>query len=82
MQPLARFPLDAAHVIFGYFNDYVQWDWGCIFTGEGPMFERPLRRKRNLCINGSRSWRRMRYVMDAVQIRKALDNQVIDWFLR
>jgi uroporphyrinogen decarboxylase len=79
LQPLARFPLDAAILFSDILTIPDAMGLGLYFAeGEGPRFERPLREEwevRDLRVpdpNGS-----LRYVMDAVaQIRGALDNEV------
>jgi uroporphyrinogen decarboxylase len=79
LQPLARFPLDAAILFSDILTIPDAMGLGLYFsTGEGPRFERPLREEweiRGLTVPDPNT--HLRYVMDAVsQIRKALDNQV------
>lgn len=79
MQPLARYPLDAAILFSDILTIPDAMGLGLYFTeGEGPKFERPLREEweiRSLTIPDPAV--HLRYVMDAVsQIRKTLDNQV------
>jgi uroporphyrinogen decarboxylase len=79
LQPLARFPLDAAILFSDILTIPDAMGLGLYFAeGEGPRFERPLREEwevRDLSVpdpTGS-----LRYVMDAVvQIRRALNNAV------
>tara|TARA_R110002073_G_scaffold55010_10_gene141295 strand:- start:418 stop:1479 length:1062 start_codon:yes stop_codon:yes gene_type:complete len=79
MQPLARFPLDAAILFSDILTIPDAMGLGLYFAeGEGPMFERPLREEseiRSLPVPDPNT--HLRYVMDAVsQIRSTLDNQV------
>ena len=79
MQPLARFPLDAAILFSDILTIPDAMGLGLYFAeGEGPKFERPLREEweiRALAVPDPAA--HLRYVMDAVsQIRKALDNSV------
>ncbi|MBZ0092375.1 MAG: uroporphyrinogen decarboxylase [Burkholderiales bacterium] len=79
LQPLARFPLDAAILFSDILTIPDAMGLGLYFSqGEGPKFERPLRDEweiRDLSIPDPDT--HLRYVIDAVvQIRKALDNQV------
>ncbi len=79
MQPLARFPLDAAILFSDILTVPDAMGLGLYFAeGEGPRFERPLRDE--WAINDLTPidpWGNLRYVMDAVsQIRKALANEV------
>jgi uroporphyrinogen decarboxylase len=79
LQPLARFPLDAAILFSDILTIPDAMGLGLYFAdGEGPKFERPLREEweiRDLTVPDPGV--HLRYVMDAVsQIRKALDNQV------
>ncbi len=79
LQPLARFPLDAAILFSDILTIPDAMGLGLYFAeGEGPRFERPLREEwevRDLSVpdpNGN-----LRYVMDAVaQIRRALNSEV------
>lgn len=79
LQPLARFPLDAAILFSDILTIPDAMGLGLYFSqGEGPKFERPLRNEweiRDLAAPDPGT--HLRYVLDAVsQIRKALDNQV------
>lgn len=79
LQPLARFPLDAAILFSDILTIPDAMGLGLYFAaGEGPKFERPLREEweiRDLTVPDPDT--HLRYVMDAVtQIRKALNNQV------
>lgn len=79
LQPLARFPLDAAILFSDILTIPDAMGLGLYFAdGEGPKFERPLREEweiRDLTVPDPGV--HLRYVMDAVsQIRKALDNRV------
>ncbi len=79
LQPLARFPLDAAILFSDILTIPDAMGLGLSFAeGEGPRFERPLRDEREI-----RNLRvpdpdvHLRYVLDAVsQIRTALDGEV------
>ena len=79
LQPLARYPLDAAILFSDILTIPDAMGLGLYFTeGEGPRFRRPLREEweiRNL--DAVDPYAHLRYVIDAVsQIRKALDNEV------
>jgi len=79
LQPLARYPLDAAILFSDILTVPDAMGMGLYFAeGEGPKFERPLRNEwevRNLFVPDPAE--HLRYVLDAVaQIRKALDNRV------
>jgi uroporphyrinogen decarboxylase len=79
LQPLARFPLDAAILFSDILTIPDAMGLGLYFSaGEGPKFERPLREEweiRSLEVPDPDV--HLRYVMDAVsQIRRALDGQV------
>jgi uroporphyrinogen decarboxylase len=79
LQPLARFPLDAAILFSDILTIPDAMGLGLSFVeGEGPVFERPLRDEweiRNLIVPDPGE--HLRYVLDAVaQIRKALANEV------
>ncbi len=79
LQPLARFPLDAAILFSDILTIPDAMGLGLYFAeGEGPKFERPLREEweiRNLTVPDIDA--ELRYVTDAVsQIRKALDGSV------
>ncbi len=79
LQPLARFPLDAAILFSDILTIPDAMGLGLYFVeGEGPRFRRPLREEweiRNLDVVDPAA--HLGYVLDAVsQIRKALDNEV------
>jgi uroporphyrinogen decarboxylase len=79
LQPLARFPLDAAILFSDILTVPDAMGLGLYFSaGEGPHFERPLRGERDirdLAVPDPNA--ELAYVMAAVsQIRKALDNTV------
>jgi len=79
LQPLARFPLDAAILFSDILTVPDAMGLGLYFAqGEGPKFERPLRNEweiRDLAVPDPDT--HLRYVIDAVtQIRKALDGSV------
>jgi len=79
LQPLARFPLDAAILFSDILTVPDAMGLGLYFSqGEGPKFERPLRNEweiRDLSVPDPDT--HLRYVIDAVaQIRKALDGSV------
>ncbi|MDP1559319.1 MAG: uroporphyrinogen decarboxylase [Nitrosomonas sp.] len=79
MQPLARFPLDAAILFSDILTIPDAMGLGLYFSeGEGPQFERPLREENEIrALKVPDPNTDLRYVMDAVsQIRKTLDNQV------
>lgn len=79
MQPLARFPLDAAILFSDILTIPDAMGLGLYFAeGEGPKFERPLREEWEIrALTVPDPGVHLRYVMDAVaQIRKTLDNQV------
>jgi len=79
LQPLARFPLDAAILFSDILTIPDAMGLGLYFAeGEGPRFERPLREEweiRDLSVPDPSI--HLRYVLDAVsQIRRALDGEV------
>jgi uroporphyrinogen decarboxylase len=79
LQPLARFPLDAAILFSDILTIPDAMGLGLYFAdGEGPKFERPLREEwaiRDLAVPDPTV--HLRYVLDAVrQIRQALDGSV------
>jgi uroporphyrinogen decarboxylase len=79
LQPLARFPLDAAILFSDILTIPDAMGLGLHFiTGEGPKFERPLRQERDiLALTVPDPNIELGYVMAAVrQIRQALDNAV------
>jgi uroporphyrinogen decarboxylase len=79
LQPLARFPLDAAILFSDILTVPDAMGLGLYFAeGEGPKFERPLREEweiRNLSVPDPGE--HLRYVLDAVtQIRRSLNGSV------
>jgi uroporphyrinogen decarboxylase len=79
LQPLARFPLDAAILFSDILTVPDAMGLGLYFSeGEGPRFERPLREEWEInALSPPDPWDHLRYVMNAVeQIRKSLDNSV------
>ena len=79
LQPLARFPLDAAILFSDILTIPDAMGLGLYFEeGEGPRFQRPLREEweiRNLSAVDPAA--HLGYVLDAVsQIRKSLDNEI------
>ena len=79
LQPLARYPLDAAILFSDILTIPDAMGLGLTFqAGEGPKFERPLRNEwevRNLFVPDPHE--HLRYVIDAVsEIRTALDGRV------
>jgi uroporphyrinogen decarboxylase len=79
LQPLARFPLDAAILFSDILTVPDAMGLGLYFEeGEGPRFERPLRDEwevRDLTVPDP--YDRLRYVLDAcAQIRRALNGDV------
>ena len=79
LQPLARFPLDAAILFSDILTIPDAMGLGLYFNvGDGPKFERPLRHERDIrALAVPDPTDEMAYVMAAVsQIRGALDNQI------
>ena len=79
LQPLARFPLDAAIVFSDILTIPDAMGLGLAFTeGEGPRFERPLREEREIrSLTVPDPGGQLRYVMDTVsEVRKALAGSV------
>jgi len=78
LQPLARFPLDAAIVFSDILTIPDAMGLGLAFAeGEGPRFERPLREERAIRALAAPDLSKLRYVFDAVaQVRKALAGSV------
>lgn len=79
MQPLARFPLDAAILFSDILTIPDAMGLGLYFAqGEGPMFQHPLRDEKEIyALKVPDPGNELRYVMDAVaEIRKALDGRV------
>jgi uroporphyrinogen decarboxylase len=79
LQPLARFPLDAAILFSDILTVPDAMGLGLYFAeGEGPKFERPLRDEWEIRdLTAPDPHNQLRYVIDAVSsIRKALDGSV------
>jgi uroporphyrinogen decarboxylase len=78
LQPLARFPLDAAIVFSDILTIPDAMGLGLSFAeGEGPRFERPLRDERVIRALAAPDLGKLRYVFDAVaQVRKTLAGSV------
>ena len=78
LQPLVRFPLDAAIVFSDILTIPDAMGLGLGFTeGEGPRFERPLREERAIRALAAPDLRSLTYVFDTVaQVRKALAGRV------
>lgn len=79
LQPLERFPLDAAILFSDILTIPDAMGLGLRFAeGEGPRFERPLRREADIARLGVPDPASdLRYVVDAVrEIRRALDGRV------
>lgn len=79
LQPLDRFPLDAAILFSDILTIPDAMGLGLYFAqGEGPMFERPLRDEKAIqALTVPDPSTDLRYVMDAVsEIRKALNGRV------
>ena len=79
LQPLARYPLDAAILFSDILTIPDAMGLGLYFTdGEGPRFERPLREEWAIRdLSAPDPWDHLRYVMDAVaEIRRALNGSV------
>jgi len=79
LQPLARFPLDAAILFSDILTIPDAMGLGLYFNvGDGPKFERPLRHERDIrALAVPDPTNELAYVMAAVsQIRGALDNQI------
>lgn len=79
MQPLRRFPLDAAILFSDILTVPDAMGLGLYFeTGEGPKFKNPIRSQIQIDqLPDPDPESELRYVMDAVRtIRKALDNRV------
>ena len=75
LQPLARFPLDAAIVFSDILTIPDAMGLGLEFVdGDGPRFQRPLREERDILkLAAPDPDRQLRYVLDAVaQVRSAL----------
>ena len=78
LQPLERFPLDAAILFSDILTVPDAMGLGLSFAeGEGPRFERPLRDEAAIVALAAPDPEKLRYVMDAVrEIRRALDGRV------
>jgi uroporphyrinogen decarboxylase len=79
LQPLARFPLDAAIVFSDILTLPDAMGLGLYFSeNEGPRFERPLREERAIrALTAPDPYAHLRYVMDAVaETRRALSGGV------
>ncbi len=78
LQPLERFPLDAAILFSDILTVPDAMGLGLYFAeGEGPRFERPLREERDILSLAAPDIAKLRYVMDAVaEIRRALAGRV------
>jgi uroporphyrinogen decarboxylase len=79
LQPLARFPLDAAILFSDILTIPDAMGLGLYFAeGEGPRFERPLREEWEIRdLTAPDPGQHLRYVLDAVrEIRRALSNEV------
>ena len=79
LQPLERFPLDAAILFSDILTVPDAMGLGLYFAeGEGPRFQRPLREERDiLALAAPDPADKLRYVTDAVsEIRRALDGRV------
>ena len=79
LQPLARFPLDAAILFSDILTIPDAMGLGLYFSeGEGPRFKHPVRTEKHIAALGVPDpEQELRYVMDAVRlIRTALDGRV------
>ena len=78
LQPLERFPLDAAILFSDILTVPDAMGLGLYFAeGEGPRFQRPLREERDILALAAPDIGELRYVMDALrEIRRALDGRV------
>ncbi len=78
LQPLERFPLDAAILFSDILTIPDAMGLGLYFAeGEGPRFQRPLREERDIVALRAPDLAELRYVMDAVrEIRRSLDERV------
>ena len=78
LQPLERFPLDAAILFSDILTVPDAMGLGLSFAaGEGPRFARPLRNEADVATLAVPDLERLRYVFDAVtSIRKALNGRV------
>ncbi|MBC7393146.1 MULTISPECIES: uroporphyrinogen decarboxylase [unclassified Variovorax] len=78
LQPLARYPLDAAILFSDILTVPDAMGLGLSFeAGEGPRFARPLRDEASIAALEVPDMEKLRYVFDAVtSIRRALDGRV------
>jgi uroporphyrinogen decarboxylase len=78
LQPLERFPLDAAILFSDILTVPDAMGLGLYFAeGEGPRFQRPLREERDILALVAPDIGELRYEMDALrEIRRALDGRV------
>ncbi|HUL90754.1 MAG TPA: uroporphyrinogen decarboxylase [Burkholderiales bacterium] len=79
LQPLERFPLDAAILFSDILTIPDAMGLGLYFAeGEGPRFERPLRDEASIArLSVPDPGERLRYVIDAIgEVRRALDGKV------
>jgi len=78
LQPLERFPLDAAIVFSDILTIPDAMGLGLAFAeGEGPRFERPLRDEKEISSLAAPDLARLQYVFDAVrESRKAINGRV------
>ena len=78
LQPLERFPLDAAIVFSDILTIPDAMGLGLGFAeGEGPRFERPLRDEKEIAVLGVPDLARLQYVFDAVrESKRALAGRV------
>ncbi|HEX7054635.1 MAG TPA: uroporphyrinogen decarboxylase [Burkholderiales bacterium] len=78
LQPLERFPLDAAILFSDILTIPDAMGLGLYFAeGEGPRLQRPLREERDIAALSAPDIAQLRYVMDAVrEVRRALDGRV------
>jgi uroporphyrinogen decarboxylase len=78
LQPLERFPLDAAILFSDILTVPDAMGLGLSFAeGEGPRFARPVREETDIAALAAPDLERLRYVFDAVSsIRRALDGRV------
>src|SRR4030081_2529647 len=78
LQPLARFPLDAAIIFSDILTVPDAMGLGLHFVeGEGPKFERPLREERDILSLAVPGLDKLRYVFDAIALtRRSLRGRV------
>ena len=78
LQPLRRFPLDAAIIFSDILTVPDAMGLGLHFVdGEGPKFERPLREERDIAALAAPDLEKLRYVFDAIALtRKELRGSV------